>query len=235
MRINFTDLQAKLDALNKQASAPDLWSDSATAQSVLREQAALEKRLAPWQQVNQLLHDVHELIALGDDTIQTDLEDQLVLVQTQFTTLKEELKYAGQYDAYDVIMSIHAGAGGTDAQDWAAMLQRMYTRWSEQNNYSISLVDISSGEEAGIKSCTLIISGQFAYGRLKGEHGVHRLVRQSPFNADSLRQTSFAKQSQLTEYNFCFMTTAHWYGVFYPVHLENIPAYYFRKLLLHRQ
>lgn len=193
MRINFTDLQTKLDALNEQASAPDLWSDSVAAQSVLREQAVLEKRLTPWRQVDQLLHDVSELISLGDDTLQADLESQLALAQEQLTTLKEELKYAGQYDAYDVIMSIHAGAGGTDAQDWAAMLQRMYTRWSEQNNYSVSLVDISSGEEAGVKSCTLIISGQFAYGRLKGEHGVHRLVRLSPFNADSLRQTSFAK------------------------------------------
>lgn len=192
-RIGYVGLQTKLDDLVKQASAPDFWSDSDHAQAVSREQAALEKRLGPWRQVNVLLRDASELIELNDSSLQPDLEQQLETAETQLGQLKEELKYAGPYDDHDVIMSIHAGAGGTDAQDWAAMLQRMYTRWSEQNNCSVSLVDISSGEEAGIKSCTLTISGQFAYGQLKGEHGVHRLVRLSPFNADSLRQTSFAK------------------------------------------
>ena len=192
-RIDFARLQSKLDALAEQVSTPDFWSNSDHAQEVSREQAALDKRLAPWRNVDQLLRDASELIALNDASLLTDLEQQIGQVETKFSELKEELKYAGPYDDHDAIMSIHAGAGGTDAQDWAAMLQRMYTRWAEQNNYSVSLIDFSSGEEAGIKSCTMTISGQFVYGQLRGEHGVHRLVRLSPFNADSLRQTSFAK------------------------------------------
>jgi len=192
-RIGFARLQTKLDELVKQASAPDFWSDSDHAQEVSREQAALDKRLAPWRYIDQLLRDASELIALNDTALLSDLEQQIGQAETTFSELKEELKYAGPYDDHDAIMSIHAGAGGTDAQDWAAMLQRMYTRWAEQNNYSVSLIDLSSGEEAGIKSCTMTISGQFVYGQLRGEHGVHRLVRLSPFNADSLRQTSFAK------------------------------------------
>ena len=147
----------------------------------------------PWRSIDQSLGDVSELIGLDDITLQADLDQQLGQLQTQLNELKEELRYTGKYDDHDVILSIYAGAGGTDAQDWAAMLQRMYSRWAEQNNCSITLIDLSSGEEAGIKSCTMSISGQFAYGQLKGEHGVHRLVRLSPFNADNLRQTSFAK------------------------------------------
>ena len=100
---------------------------------------------------------------------------------------------AGPYDDYDAIIGIYAGAGGTDAQDWAAMLLRMYVRWAEKNKLDVQTIDESTGDEAGIKSATLHIRGNFAYGKLKGEHGVHRLVRLSPFNADNLRQTSFAK------------------------------------------
>lgn len=192
-RIGYTGLQEKLDGLTAQMAAPDFWSDSGRAQSVSKEQAALERRLAPWRQLDKLLRDTDELISLGDSSLALDLQTQLEAAEMQLAELKEELRFAGPYDSYDAILSIHAGAGGTDAQDWAAMLQRMYTRWAEQNGCSVSLVDISSGEEAGIKSCTLTFSGQFIYGQLKGEHGVHRLVRLSPFNADSLRQTSFAK------------------------------------------
>lgn len=192
-RIGFVKLQKKLDDLTVQTEAPDFWSDSDRAQRVSREQAALDRRLAPWRNLDEFLRESTELIALGDNTLAADLQAQLDTAEGQLMELKEELKFAGLYDTYDAILSIHAGAGGTDAQDWAAMLQRMYTRWAEQNNCSVSLIDLSSGEEAGIKSCAMTISGPFAYGQLKGEHGVHRLVRLSPFNADSLRQTSFAK------------------------------------------
>jgi peptide chain release factor 2 len=112
----------------------------------------------------------------------------------QYSALKTELLYSGKFDDHDAIVSIYAGAGGTDAQDWAEMLQRMYLRWAESNNeFTVTVIEQSSGEEAGIKSVTFEVSGPFAYAKLKGEHGVHRLVRLSPFNADSLRQTSFAK------------------------------------------
>ncbi len=192
-RIGYVALEKKLSDLTAQSTAPDFWTDSDRAQNVSREQAALDKRLAPWRQLDTLLRETSELLALGDSSLAQDLEHQLSAAEGQLEELKEELKFSGPYDEFDAILSLHAGAGGTDAQDWAAMLQRMYTRWAEQNNYSVTLIDLSSGEEAGIKSCTMVISGSFTYGKLKGEHGVHRLVRLSPFNADSLRQTSFAK------------------------------------------
>jgi peptide chain release factor 2 len=123
-----------------------------------------------------------------------ELNEQLNLAQTKLDELKKQLKFQGPYDDHDAILSIHAGAGGTDAQDWAQMLLRMYTRWAEKNKLQLQTVDQSTGEEAGIKSATLrIYGGDFLYGKLAGEHGVHRLVRLSPFNADHLRQTSFAK------------------------------------------
>lgn len=123
----------------------------------------------------------------------SDLSKQLETATDEFASLKDELKLAGPYDDYDVILNIYAGAGGTDAQDWAQMLLRMYVRWAEKNGLEVHTIDEASGDEAGIKSATLEISGSFAYGKLKGEHGVHRLVRLSPFNSDNLRQTSFAK------------------------------------------
>jgi peptide chain release factor 2 len=192
-RIGFSDLQAKYDTLSQEMTRPDFWNDTESAKKISQEQAALQRRLEPWQKLSHELRDISDMIALSDSTLDGDLATNLHDLETRFAELKEELKFAGPYDANDVILSIHAGAGGTDAQDWAGMLQRMYSRWAEQQNYSISLIEESAGEEAGIKSCTLTISGQFAYGKLKGEHGVHRLVRLSPFNADNLRQTSFAK------------------------------------------
>jgi peptide chain release factor 2 len=129
---------------------------------------------------------------MGDVSLKDDLERQLAGLQGQFDELREELKLSGLYDDYDAILSIHAGAGGTDAQDWASMLLRMYMRWAESNNFSVQLLEESTGDEAGIKSAVIEVSGPFAFGKLKGEHGVHRLVRLSPFNAES-RETSFAK------------------------------------------
>jgi peptide chain release factor 2 len=123
----------------------------------------------------------------------SDLKLQLEDLHKRFNALKAELKFSGPYDDYDAIISIFAGAGGTDAQDWAQMLLRMYVRWAENTGLSVTTIDESSGDEAGIKSVTLEVTGDFVYGKLKGEHGVHRLVRLSPFNADNLRQTSFAK------------------------------------------
>lgn len=191
-RIGYDVLRAKKAELDKQASDPGLWQDNDKAQSVLREQAALDKRLTPWQNLSGSLADLIELTELGDESLHDDLSRQLLEAQTQFSLLKEELKFSGPYDDHNAILSIHAGAGGTDAQDWASMLLRMYVRYAESAGWSVQTVEESAGEEAGIKSVTLEISGAFAYGKLKGEHGVHRLVRLSPFNAES-RETSFAK------------------------------------------
>lgn len=191
-RIGFEGLEVRKKELDAQAAQPDLWQDAARAQNVLREQSSLEKRLAPWRELKQSVADVIELSGLHDKSLTDDLQTQLRAAEERFAELKEELKFSGPYDDHNAILSIHAGAGGTDAQDWAQMLLRMYIRYAEKSGWQVTTVDESAGEEAGIKSVTLEISGDFAYGKLKGEHGVHRLVRLSPFNAES-RETSFAK------------------------------------------
>ena len=192
VRIGFESLESRKAELDNQANDSNLWQDNENAQKVLREQANLEKRLAPWSELKQSTADIVELSALNDASLERDLSKQFEEARSQFIRLKEELKFNGPYDDHDAILSIHARAGGTDAQDWTAMLLRMYVRYVEKEDWQIQTVDESPGEEAGIKSVTLEISGPFAYGKLKGEHGVHRLVRLSPFNAES-RETSFAK------------------------------------------
>lgn len=192
-RLQFDALLAQKHQIDEQVMKPDFWSNPQAAQEIVKQQAKLERRVQPWLELQQGVVDVVELADMGDESVQTELADQLTKLSAQFTTLKDELKFAGQYDDYDAIVSIYAGAGGTDAQDWAQILLRMYVRWAEKGGFSVKTIDESAGDEAGIKSATLEISGNFAYGKLKGEHGVHRLVRLSPFNADSLRQTSFAK------------------------------------------
>jgi peptide chain release factor 2 len=192
-RLHFDELTSKKKEIDAQVVQPDFWNDAQAAQEVVKQQAKLERRLAPWQQLKKTIDEAVELIAMGDESMQKDLEQQIDSATEQFTALKDELKLAGPYDDYDAIVSIYAGAGGTDAQDWAQMLLRMYVRWAEKQGFEVKTIDESAGDEAGIKSATFEISGNFAYGKLKGEHGVHRLVRLSPFNSDNLRQTSFAK------------------------------------------
>lgn len=192
-RLKIDELRQQNDKLKKQMQSSDFWKDTAKAQEVAKQQAKLEKRILPWLELRVLVADVVELASLQDETMQEELTSQLDQAVGTFADLKEELKFSGPYDDHDVILSLYAGAGGTDAQDWAQMLLRMYTRWAEAHHFDVVVVDESSGDEAGIKSATLEVSGPFAYGRLKGEHGVHRLVRLSPFNSDNLRQTSFAK------------------------------------------
>jgi peptide chain release factor 2 len=192
-RLDFAALEARKRELDEQAARPDFWNDAQAAQEIVKQQAKLERRLKPWQQLQKSVSDAVELIAMGDAALESDLSVQIMQAKEQFTALKDELKLAGPYDDYDAILNIYAGAGGTDAQDWAQMLLRMYVRWAEKQGYDVKTIDESAGDEAGIKSVTLEISGTFAYGKLKGEHGVHRLVRLSPFNSDNLRQTSFAK------------------------------------------
>ncbi len=192
-RLTIPALQVELATLQNQSEAPDFWNDNLQAQAVMKQISKLEARVAPWLQLQSAVADLTELAALNDPQMTTELQTQLVAASQTFGALKETLKLNGPYDDYDAIVSIHAGAGGTDAQDWAAMLLRMYLRFCEKQGWSYQTLDESSGDEAGLKSVTLEISGSFAYGNLKSEHGVHRLVRLSPFNSDNLRQTSFAK------------------------------------------
>ncbi|HUC90214.1 MAG TPA: peptide chain release factor 2 [Patescibacteria group bacterium] len=191
-RINVDELLRQKTALDQEASQPDFWQNPSHAQEVSKQQAKLERRIKPWLNLRQDTADLVEMIAIGDESMQADLSGQLKKLTDQLASLKEDLKFAGPYDSNDVIISIYAGAGGTDAQDWAQMLMRMYVRWAEANHYDVKTIDESAGDEAGIKSVTMEISGDYAFGKLKGEHGVHRLVRLSPFNAES-RETSFAK------------------------------------------
>jgi peptide chain release factor 2 len=191
-RLNISSLSERLTKLQAESQQTDFWSDNTHAQAVMKEISKLENRVTPWVNLQKSVNDVIELSAMNDVSLQKDLESQLTKSQSEFEALKETLKLSGPFDDYDAILSIHAGAGGNDAQDWAAMLLRMYVRYGESNNFSVQNIEESTGEEAGIKSATIEISGPFAFGKLKGEHGVHRLVRLSPFNAES-RETSFAK------------------------------------------
>lgn len=192
-RIDVDALLAQKLKLEEQMAKPDFWHDPAKAQEIVKQQAKLERRVKPWLDLQKDIDDLLELFDLKDDTMRPELESTLTELTVRFAKLKEELKFNGPYDDHDAIVSIYAGAGGTDAQDWTQMLMRMYVRWAEKNNYEVKTVDEAGGDEAGIKSVTLEIGGDFVYGKLQGEHGVHRLVRLSPFNSDNLRQTSFAK------------------------------------------
>jgi peptide chain release factor 2 len=191
--IGLDKLKAEQAELLKEINLND-WSDNQRAQSIRKREAALDGRIKPWLKILDDISDIVELAGQDDDAMLNDLVEQTDEIETEFAVLKKELRFRGPYDDHDAILSIHAGAGGTDAQDWAQMLLRMYVRWAESQNLKIKTVEQSAGEEAGLKSVTIEISdGGNLYGKLKGEQGVHRLVRLSPFNADNLRQTSFAK------------------------------------------
>lgn len=192
-------LSDQLQALREQSQQADFWQDSDTAQSVMKKIAGLEAQVLPWQKLANDIADTLELIKLEDDQMVVELMNQLDAIEKKLETLKLALRFNGPFDNHNVIMSIYAGAGGTDAQDWAGMLLRMYVRWAEQNGIKTEMIDESAGDEAGIKSATLRFDGQQVYGKLRGEHGVHRLVRQSPFNSAASRETSFAKVDVLPE------------------------------------
>lgn len=192
-RIDFDKLTAELADLEAQAAKSDFWQDNLHAQTIMKQQATLQKRLKPWGELKKTVAEIIEMLQLDDQSLQTELTQQVKVASQRFDELKAELKFSGPYDDHAAIIGLYAGAGGTDAQDWTQMLLRMYSRYCEKQDWQLKMLDESAGEEAGLKSATLEVEGPFAYGKLKGEDGVHRLVRLSPFNADHLRQTSFAK------------------------------------------
>ncbi len=186
------ELSREQNSLQEQMSAPNFWQDNQRAQALTRQEAKLQALLSTWLKLQQEVNDLQELAASGDTSLSDEIEEQVSALEREFEIRRKDLLFSGKYDDHDAILRLSAGAGGTDAQDWAQMLLRMYTRWAERSSMKVELLEQSQGEEAGIKSAVLGISGPYAYGKLRSEHGVHRLVRLSPFNADNLRQTSFA-------------------------------------------
>lgn len=175
---------------------PAFWNDPEKARGLSQELNELQKEIETWVAIQKEVDDTIELAAMaeaeGDTTLQADIEQKTAELQQRFEKLEFYILLGGQYDTSDAIVAFHAGAGGTDSQDWAQMLMRMITRFCEQRAWRVEVLDVSYGGEAGIKSAMLQVKGRYAYGYLQSENGVHRLVRQSPFNADALRQTSFA-------------------------------------------
>jgi len=153
--------------------------------------AGLENEIKGWKELEGRLKDALELAELGDDTLEGDLSSEVEAIQTEIEKREFDAMLSGEFDQGDALLAIHAGAGGNDAQDWAEMLQRMYLRWAEKRGFETESLDLTPGEEAGIKSTTISISGLYAYGYLRSEKGVHRLVRISPFDSSNRRHTSF--------------------------------------------
>lgn len=178
--------------LESDLSAPEVWNNPQAAQDKSKQLAALIAVIEPWQTLRAQVGDIAELMELGDDSLQQEFQTQITALQTEFEERKKELLFSGEYDDHNAIIRLSAGVGGTDAQDFAEMLERMYLRWSEKAAMQTSIVERSTGDEAGIKTSVIEVSGPYAYGKLRSENGVHRLVRLSPFNSDNLRQTSFA-------------------------------------------
>ena len=182
----------ELAVLDEQLADSNVWANVERAQMLTRQAASLRSQIEPWQILRSQISDIVELMDLGDDSMLAEFTEQLAALEAEYQERRKDLLFSGEYDNRAAILKLSAGAGGTDAQDWAEMLERMYLRWAEKHDMQTELVERSTGEEAGIKNATYIIRGAFAYGKLRSEHGVHRLVRLSPFNADNLRQTSFA-------------------------------------------
>lgn len=188
--------KGEIIALEAEAAAPDFWSDPERARRESQKLSELRKEFEVWSSLRADTMELQELIAIadteGDASMESEVISKLEEYEKRYVDLEFTMLFSGKYDASSAVVSIHAGAGGTDAQDWAEMLLRMFIRYAEKKGWKTRLVDESRGGEAGIKSATFFVEGRHAYGHLKGEAGVHRLVRQSPFNADALRQTSFA-------------------------------------------
>ncbi len=184
--------QRELAELDARLAEPEVWNNPSDAQELSKKAAALRSFIEPWLTLTSQVGDIVELMTMGDDSMKAEFETQLGALEAEFEARKKDLLFGGKYDDHDAVLRITAGVGGTDAQDWAEMLERMYLRWAEKAGMVTTNVERSSGEEAGIKTSVIDVSGPYAFGKLRSEHGVHRLVRLSPFNSDNLRQTSFA-------------------------------------------
>lgn len=197
-KLDLVQLRQKVEELERLSQEPNLWQDQARAQQIMTQLGETKKELAAVEKVEADLKQLEELAAMIAETednqeILADLNQEIAQVEKSLSELELKAFLSGKYDHNDALISIHAGQGGTEAMDWSAMLQRMYLKYAQKRGWQVAVIDLVPGEEAGVKSVTLKISGWCAYGYLKREAGIHRLVRISPFNAQNLRQTSFAK------------------------------------------
>jgi len=194
--LSIKDKMMREQELRKQMLATDFWDDQETAVKVGQEAEELASEIAKWSKIEIEIRETQEMANLAKEEatgeLTQELEKKTSSLERDFSKLEFFSLFSGAHDKANAFVSIHAGTGGVDAQDWAQMLERMYLRFSERKNFKAEILDRSYGNEAGIKSVDLRIAGQYAYGYLKSENGVHRLLRNSPFNADGLRQTSFA-------------------------------------------
>ncbi|HEY2141695.1 MAG TPA: peptide chain release factor 2 [Solirubrobacteraceae bacterium] len=188
------ELTERVDALEGEMAAPGFWDDSERAGAVSAEHARTSRRLEMFTSLQGDVEDLDGLaeMAAEEESLQGEVDEQIASVEARLATLEEQRLFSGRYDVGDALVSVNAGAGGTDAQDWAEMVLRMEMRWAERRGFQTELLEASAGEEAGIKSATFKVAGENAYGLFGAERGVHRLVRLSPFDSAHRRQTSFA-------------------------------------------
>ncbi|MBM4423777.1 MAG: peptide chain release factor 2 [Chloroflexi bacterium] len=191
--------EKRLAELEAAASSPDFWNNPQNARAAMRELSEVRETVTTWQSLMRRIADSLELSSLDDESLRPDLDSEWDSVEAEIARLDFESIFTDKHDHGDAILSIHSGAGGVDAQDWAQMLLRMYMRWAESRGYKVEEIDHTDGEEAGIKSVTLTVAGRQAFGYLKAEKGVHRLVRLSPFDSAHRRHTSFAQVEVLPQ------------------------------------
>jgi peptide chain release factor 2 len=191
----------EITRLEKQSTQPDFWTDQTNARRVMRRLSDNNKIVEKWRSLEKKVADIKALASLAEEDAQfrEEYETEIESVSNYLDELELEMAFSGEYDSRNALLAIHAGAGGTESQDWAEILLRMYLRWAERHGYKTDILDSSPGDEAGIKSTTISIRGDYAFGYMKSEHGVHRLVRLSPFDADHARHTSFVLVEVLPE------------------------------------
>ncbi|MFR3030237.1 MAG: peptide chain release factor 2 [Blautia sp.] len=193
--LNLANKEKRIEELEREMEAPDFWDDAETSQKKMKELKYMKDDLQTYEDLRNQMEDMETMIEMGYEENAPDLipeiQEMLDEFQASFEAIRVKTLLAGEYDGKDAIVTLHAGAGGTESCDWASMLYRMYTRWADKKGFSVEVLDYLDGDEAGIKSVTFEVRGENAYGYLKSEKGVHRLVRISPFNAAGKRQTSF--------------------------------------------
>ena len=203
IHFDITNLENELSTLEKQTTENDFWEDAKNSSKVLKRITEIKNKIEQYKKVDnelKVLIELNELLKQeNDEDLEQELESGISPIEKEIEKLEIATLLSGKYDINNAIVTLHPGAGGTEAQDWVEMLYRMYTRWANSNGYKIEELDYLAGDEAGIKSVTFLVSGDYAYGYLKGEQGVHRLVRISPFDAGGRRHTSFASVEVLPE------------------------------------